>query len=30
MAYADTCYVGRRVKLELLSPQDVQIGRAHV
>jgi len=24
MAYADTCYVGRRVKLELLSPQDVR------
>jgi len=24
MAHADTCYVGRRVKLELLSPQDVR------
>jgi len=24
MAYADTCYVGRRVKLELLSPDDVR------
>jgi len=24
MAYADTCYVGRRVRLELLSPEDVR------
>ena len=24
MAYADTCYVGKRVRLELLSPEDVR------
>ena len=24
MAHADTCYIGKRVKLELLSPEDVR------
>ena len=24
MAHADTCYVGKRIKMELLSPEDVR------